>query len=133
LRHSGRAVYLYSTALRTQLTTIYLEDFFLTSQFPDFLTQSVGGFINNILRELLLTSGFWPRVRAPVFFRLTNMQNGALRAPSRPSQLRCFLFTPQNFPSGPNSGSQGCVYLSIGSKLHPPELHCILLSYAGAP
>jgi hypothetical protein len=54
LRHSGRAGYLYSTALRTQLTTIYLEDFFLTSQFPDFLTQPVGGFINNILRGLLL-------------------------------------------------------------------------------
>jgi hypothetical protein len=43
-------------------------------------------------------------------------------APPRPSQLRCFLFTPQNFPSGPNSGSQGCVYLSIG-------LSCTLLSY----
>ncbi len=104
-----------------------------------------------------ITSGFWPRVRAralraPVFFRLINMQNGALRAP-RPSQLRCFLFTPQspNFPSGPNSGSQGCVYLSIGlsctllsyitsywatlvhpkSYAAPSELSWILLSYAG--
>jgi hypothetical protein len=44
----------YSTAFRTRLTTIKLEDFFLTSQFPDFLTQPVGGFINNILRGLLL-------------------------------------------------------------------------------
>ncbi len=40
-------------------------------------------------------------------------------APPRTSQIRCFLFTPQNFPSGL---SQGCVYLSIG-------LSCTLLSY----
>jgi hypothetical protein len=40
----------YSTA---RLTTIYLEDFFLTSQFPDFLTPPVGGFINNVLGGLL--------------------------------------------------------------------------------
>ncbi len=29
-----------------RLTRIYREDFFLTSQFPDFLTPPVGGFIN---------------------------------------------------------------------------------------
>ena len=72
------------------------------------------------------TSGFWPRVRAR-----------ALRAPVflgsllRPSQLRCFLFTPQNLSSGPNSGHQGRLSFHW-SKLHPTELlvHCILLSYA---
>jgi hypothetical protein len=36
LRRSGRAVCLYCTS---QLTTIYLEDFFLTSSFPDFITN----------------------------------------------------------------------------------------------
>ncbi len=75
---------------------------------------------------ILKTSRFWPRVRAralraPFFFGSLTCKTGALRAP-RPSQLRCFLFTPQNFPSGPNSGRQGCVYLSFG-------LSCSLLSY----
>jgi hypothetical protein len=50
----GRAgIGVYSTALSTGLTSILLEDFFLTSQFPDCPTQPVGGFINNILRGLL--------------------------------------------------------------------------------
>jgi hypothetical protein len=52
LRRSGRAVYLYSTAHKTQLTIIQLEDFLHTSLFPDFLPQPIGGFINNIFREL---------------------------------------------------------------------------------
>jgi hypothetical protein len=56
LRHSGRAGYLYSTALKTQLTTIYLEDFLHTSIFPDFLTQPVGGFINNIQSTGIITN-----------------------------------------------------------------------------
>ncbi len=51
MRHrSGAGIGVYSTALSTGLT---LKDFFLTSQFPDFLTPPVGGFINNILRGLL--------------------------------------------------------------------------------
>jgi hypothetical protein len=54
LRHSGRAVCLYSTARKTQLTLIHLEDFLHTLLFPDILPQPVGGFINNILRGLLL-------------------------------------------------------------------------------
>jgi hypothetical protein len=37
----------------TRLMHIYLEDFLLTLQFPDFFTQHVGGFINIILRGLL--------------------------------------------------------------------------------
>jgi hypothetical protein len=60
--------------------------------------------------QLYNTSGFWPRVRAralraPVFLGSWRRQR-ALRAP-RPSQLRCFLFTPQNLSAGPNSGRQG--------------------------
>jgi hypothetical protein len=47
----GRAgIGVYSTA---GLTRKYLEDFFLTSPFPDVLTLPVGGFINNIFRGLL--------------------------------------------------------------------------------
>ncbi len=36
LRNSGRAGYLYSTALKTQLTYTWLEDFLLTSALADF-------------------------------------------------------------------------------------------------
>jgi hypothetical protein len=56
LRRSGRAVYLYSTAHKTPLTILQLEDFLLTSLFPDLLPQPVGGFINNIFRELNATT-----------------------------------------------------------------------------
>ncbi len=52
LRCSGRAVYLYSTAHKTQLTILQLEDFLPASLFPDLLPQPIGGFINNIFREL---------------------------------------------------------------------------------
>jgi hypothetical protein len=45
---------LYSKALSTGLTRIKLEDFFLISQFHNFLTPPVGGFINKMLRGLLL-------------------------------------------------------------------------------
>jgi hypothetical protein len=54
LRHIGRAVYLYSTAHKTQLTTLQLEDFLHTSLFPDLLPQPLGGFINNIFRDKML-------------------------------------------------------------------------------
>jgi hypothetical protein len=50
LRHSGRAVYLYSTAHKTQNTMLYLEDFLHTSLFPDLLPQPIGGFFYNIFR-----------------------------------------------------------------------------------
>ncbi len=50
LLHSGRAAYLYSTAHKTQLTVLQLEDFLHTSLFPDLLPQPLGGFINNIFR-----------------------------------------------------------------------------------
>jgi hypothetical protein len=41
-----------------------------------------------------------------ILFRNTDKkaQNKVLLSPSH---LRCFLFTPQNFPLGPNSGRQG--------------------------
>jgi len=48
LRCSGRAVYLYFTAHKTQLAKIQLEDFLHTSLFPDFLPQPQP----NIFREL---------------------------------------------------------------------------------
>jgi hypothetical protein len=56
LRRSGRAVYLYSTAHKTQLTILQLEDFIYTSLLPYFLPQPIGGFINNIFRELNATT-----------------------------------------------------------------------------
>ncbi len=56
LRRSGRVVYLYSTAHKTQLTIIQLEDFLHTSLFPEFLPHPIGGFINNIFRELNATT-----------------------------------------------------------------------------
>jgi hypothetical protein len=37
----------------TELRHIYLEDFLLTSLFPNFCPQQVGGFIHIILRGLL--------------------------------------------------------------------------------
>ncbi len=37
----------------TELRHIYLEDFLLTSLFPDFCPQQFGGFIHIILRGLL--------------------------------------------------------------------------------
>jgi hypothetical protein len=40
LRRSGGAVYLYSTAHKTQLTILQLEDFLPASLFPDLLTPS---------------------------------------------------------------------------------------------
>jgi hypothetical protein len=51
------------------------------------------------ISSLCKTSGFWPRVRAralraPVFWNSLPRQTGAAR-PTRPSQLRCFLFDPQ--------------------------------------
>jgi hypothetical protein len=56
LRHSGRAVrvYLYSTAHKTQLTILQLEDFLHTTLFPDLLPQPLGGFINNIFQDKML-------------------------------------------------------------------------------
>ncbi len=42
------------------------------------------------------TSGFWPRMRARAL-RAPVFQGSLLRAPPRPSQLRCFLFDPQKY------------------------------------
>jgi hypothetical protein len=52
LRHSGRAVYFYSTAHKTQLTILQFEDFLLTSLFPNLLPQPVGGFI--VMTKLII-------------------------------------------------------------------------------
>jgi hypothetical protein len=73
--------------LPSKKSNSYTQRIFLpTSQFPDFLTQPLGGFINNILRGLLLTSGFWPRVRAralhpPVFWGLLPRKTGRCAPP----------------------------------------------------
>ncbi len=73
----------------------------------------------NLITKTKRTSGFWPHVRAcalraPIFLGSLPRPTGRCVPPPRPSQLRCFLFTPQNFHTGLNSGRQGCVYLSIG-------------------
>jgi hypothetical protein len=47
--------YLYSTAHKTQLTILQLEDFLHTTLFINLLPQPIGGFINNIFRELNAT------------------------------------------------------------------------------
>ncbi len=74
----------------------------------------------------LTTCGFWPRVRAralraPVFFRLINMQNGALRAPPPIAASLLLIYTPK-LSLRPELGQSGVVYLSIG-------LSCTFLSY----
>jgi hypothetical protein len=71
------------------------------------------------------------RCAHPSFWAHYHAKRGAARPPPppSPSQLRCFLFTPQNFPLGPNSGRQGHISFHW-AKLHPTELHCISLSYA---
>ncbi len=68
LRHSGRAGYLYSTALRTPTDYNNWRIFLPTSRFPDFLTPTFGGFINNILRGLLLIRNKLRSPRAPQSF-----------------------------------------------------------------
>ncbi len=106
----------------------------------------------------IITSGFWPRVRAralraPVVLGALQCP-GALRAP-RPLQLRCFMFIGQKIyyfqklkhPSGPSSTEPPrlrnitfpaprptCRTLlsyaaSYCASLHPKELCCTLLSY----
>jgi hypothetical protein len=62
---------------------------------------------------------------APALLVLFTQKTGALRTP-RPSQHRCFLFTPQTFLQ---ARTQRRKYFHW-AKLHPTELHCILLSYA---
>ncbi len=79
------------------------------------------------------TSGFWPCVRA----RLSGLiatHNGALRAP-RLSQLRCShknkkstIYTNKMRPFWPELSCQGRIFFHW-AKLHPTELHCILLNY----
>jgi hypothetical protein len=89
------------------------------------------------------TSGFWPRVRAralraPVFFwAYKHAKRGAARPPPmaasllliHPPKIKNKLFPETKCsPSGPNSGRGRLSF--HWAKLHPTELHCILLSYA---
>ncbi len=86
----------------------------------------------------MITSGFCPRVRAACaartrLFGLSNMANGALRAPLL--QLRCSP-PPQKktisgnkmLPFRPKLAPPGRISFHW-AKLHPTELHCTLLSY----
>ncbi len=70
LRRSGRAVYLYSTAHKTQLTILQLEDSLPTSLFLDLLPQPIGRFINNIFRELNVTTKLIINTMSPQFWHL---------------------------------------------------------------
>jgi hypothetical protein len=54
------------------------------------------------IRTYIVTSGFWPRVRAralraPIFLGSLPRQTGRCAPPPRPSQLRCFLLDPQKY------------------------------------
>jgi hypothetical protein len=65
--------------------------------FLEVLLYSVG---NGTCFNIVVTSGFWPRVRAralraPVIFRSLPHQTGRCAPPPRPLQLRCLLFDPQ--------------------------------------
>ena len=92
----------------------------------------IGLNIDLFIYHLYKTSGFWPRVRAralraPVFFRLINIKNGALRAPPPIAASLLLIYTPK-LSLRPELGQSGvrnthpCVYLSTG-------LSCTLLSY----
>jgi hypothetical protein len=95
---------------------------------------------------ILITSGFWPRVRAralraPVFLGSLTRQKGRCAPPppvhssfaaSHSSKIKTTYFLKQNASlqaSGPNPGRQGRISFRW-AKLHPTELHCTLLSYA---
>jgi hypothetical protein len=73
-----------------------------------------------------MTSGFWPRVRAralraPVFFRLINMQNGALRAPPPIAASLLLIYTPR-LSLRPKLGQSGVRISFHWAKLHLTEL-----------
>jgi hypothetical protein len=68
---------------------------------------------------LLLTSGFWPRVRAralraPVFFRLINMQNGALRVPPAHRSFAASYLQPKTFPQARTQAVRGAYIFPLG-------------------
>ncbi len=65
------------------------------------------------------------RCAHPSFWAQYHGKRGAARPP--PSQLRCFLFTLQNFPLGPNSGPLGKA-APYWATLHLTELSCTLLT-----
>ncbi len=69
----------------------------------------------------LYTSGFWPRVRAPVFWGSLPRETGRC-APLRPLQLCCFLFDPKINDSGK-------YYKDKFLRIVPPRLWNILVHY----
>ncbi len=83
--------------------------------------------------QLLLTSGFWPRVRAralraPVFLGSLPRPTGRC-APLRPSQLRCSPQTKKNYFQKQNVSLQAQTRATRGI-CFPTGLRCALLSYA---
>ena len=100
------------------------------------LSAAYGVFTPLVFGSILTTSGFWPRVRgralrAPVFL-------GSLPRPVRaplahrsfaaPTKIKNHYFQKQMLPFWPECGRQGRIFF-YWAKLHPTELHCILLNY----
>jgi hypothetical protein len=88
-------------------------------------------FFRTVEGTIEYTSGFWPRVRArtlraPVFLGSLPCQTGRCAPPAHRIFAASYL-PPKTFC--PSSGSQGLLSFHW-AKLHPTELHCILLSYA---
>ncbi len=65
------------------------------------------------------TSGFWPRMRAralraPVFFRFINMQNGELRAPPAHRSFAASYLHPKTFPQARTRAAKGAYIFPLG-------------------
>ncbi len=105
----NRCLYFY-VSFRIFILSVYLSFCRLTFMFfcvPSFVSShSPSPLIFILSRRKVIwvhslnTSGFWPRVRArvlraPVFFRLINMQNGALRAPPPIAASLLLIYTPK--------------------------------------
>ncbi len=68
-------------------------------------------------------------LRAPVFLGSNLFKTGALHAPP-PIAASLLLIYPPKLSLGPELGQSGVRISFHWAKLYPPELHCILLSYA---
>ena len=71
------------------------------------------------------------RCAHPSFWTLCHGKRGAARPPPIAASL-LLIYTPK-LSLRPELGQSGVRISFHWAKLHPPELHCILLSYAGAP
>jgi len=96
------------------------------------LNMSRGTYYINGEFNYIPTSGFGPRVRAralraPVILISLSRPTGRC-APPRLSQLRCFYLSLKAFPQARTRPPGGISF--YWAKLHPAELHCILMNYA---